>query len=191
MVLSSPISPRQDDYTPPVYFGVIAARSASPIHLQAVNASGQAFWIGKDTTTYCPLTNQANCPRGTDTVFAVGGGGASLQTVVPGGQQIYVAPNGALKYTIAHSSSYPTGSALMTFNATLGGSDGSLGHFTFEGLGATGFVACPVTADGPYQVFADVEGLSDKDVPGGRKDECLGFSALTAPYSGDPVWQYS
>ncbi|KAL8708508.1 MAG: hypothetical protein Q9225_007590, partial [Loekoesia sp. 1 TL-2023] len=167
LALSSPIAPRQASSYPPLTFGVIAARSASPVHLQPVNANGLAFWIGKDTATYCPLSNQAQCPPGTETVFAVGGGGASLDTAVPGGQEIYVAPNGALSYTQAHSASSPPGSAFQTFNATTGGDNGSLGEFTFTGLGATGFLACPVTADGPYQVFADVEGLSDRDVPGG------------------------
>lgn len=114
-------------------------------------------------------------------------------TEVPGGQEIYVAPNGALGFTQAHSASYPPGSALQTFNATIGTINGVLGQFTFEGLGATGFLACPVNANGtgPYQVFADVKGLSDKDVPGGCKDECLGFDALTAPYNGTAAaWQY-
>lgn len=102
-----------------------------------------------------------------------------------------MAPHGALSYTQAHSASSPPGSAFQTFNSTTGGDDGSLGEFTFTGLGATGFLACPVTANGPYQVFADVEGLSDKDVPGGSKDECLGFRALTTPYNGGAAaWQY-
>ncbi|KAL8832466.1 MAG: hypothetical protein Q9170_004877 [Blastenia crenularia] len=195
LAIGSPLSPRRSDdyppYVPPVTFGVIAARSTSPIHLQSVNANGTTFWIGKDTSIYCPLANQTDCPNGTDTIFAVGSDGrAGLDTVVPGGQEIYVAPTGALSFTIAHSGSYPPGSALQTFNATEGGSDGSLGVFTFTGLGATGFIACPATPEGPYQVFADIEGLKDEDVPGGHKDACLGFGALVAPYSGSPAWEY-
>ncbi|KAL9595215.1 MAG: hypothetical protein Q9219_006581 [cf. Caloplaca sp. 3 TL-2023] len=188
---SSPIAPRDAPNSAATPFGVIAARSASPIHLQPVNANGRAFWIGKDTATYCPLTNSTQCPTGTDTAFIVSGGGASLDSQVPGGQLIYVAPSGALGFTQAHSAAFPTGSALQIFNATSAQSNGSLGVFTFEGLGATGFLACPVAADGPYQVFADVDGLSDQDVPGGCKDECLGFGALTAPYGDGPAaWQY-
>ncbi|KAL8660183.1 MAG: hypothetical protein Q9202_006779 [Teloschistes flavicans] len=192
LAFSSPIAPRQDTYVPPITFGAIAARSASPIHLQTINANGGAFWIGKNTTTYCPLTNQTECPPGTSTVFAAGNGGAGLDTVVPGGQQIYVAPTGALGFTQAHTSSKPSGSALETFNATLGPDGGPLGHFTFQGLGANGFIACPASkGKGPYQVFANVRNLQDKDVPSKCKRDCLGFDALTAPYKGEAAaWQY-
>lgn len=80
LALGSPISPRQDDnYTPPLTFGVIAARSASPVHLRSVNANGNAFWIGKDTQTYCPQIPNLVCPPANETqqtVFAVGDGGA-------------------------------------------------------------------------------------------------------------------
>ncbi|KAL8713616.1 MAG: hypothetical protein Q9220_002478 [cf. Caloplaca sp. 1 TL-2023] len=193
LALSSPIVTRQASSYPPTTFGVIAARSASPIHFQPINANGLAFWIGKNTATYCPLTNQTQCPPGTETVFAVGGGGASLDTEVPGGQEVYVAPSGALGYTQAHSGSYPTGSALQTFNATVNTINGNIGQFTFQGLGAAGFLACPATANGtgPYQIFADVASLSDEDVPGGCKDACLGFDALTAEYTEGPAaWQY-
>ncbi|KAL8959439.1 MAG: hypothetical protein Q9193_003699 [Seirophora villosa] len=195
--LSSPITPREDSSNPRVTFGIIAARSASPVHLRPVNANGGAFWIGKETASYCPLTDQSQCPPGNSTVLAAGGGGASMNVIVPGGQQVYVAPNGALRFTIAHSAYVPAGSAIDGFNATVGEINGSLGHFTFNGLGADGFLACPVNADGkgPYQVFANVKGLSDKDVPGGCKDKCLGFGALTAPYKADDqsafVWQYT
>ena len=52
---------------------LIAAHSASPIHLSPVNAAGQAFWIGKDTSSYCPLTPSSNCPPGNETVISVFG----------------------------------------------------------------------------------------------------------------------
>ena len=53
--------------------GLIATHSASPVHLQSVNAAGQNFWIGKDTSSYCPLTPASSCPPGTDTVISVFG----------------------------------------------------------------------------------------------------------------------
>lgn len=51
--------------------GLIATHSASPIHLQSINASGQAFWIGKETSSYCPLTDQSLCPPGKDTSIII------------------------------------------------------------------------------------------------------------------------
>lgn len=36
-------------------FGFLALRSASPIHYQSLNADSGKIWIGKKTSTYCPL----------------------------------------------------------------------------------------------------------------------------------------
>ncbi|KAL8990976.1 MAG: hypothetical protein Q9177_000496 [Variospora cf. flavescens] len=224
--LSSPIASREESSASPITFVIIAARSASPVQLQPVNANGNAFWVGKETTSYCPLTDQTRCPQGKSTIFAAGGGGASMvcvtliplessrfhisdhystflvnafeqNVVVPGGQQVYVASNGALRFTTAHSAYIPAGSAVQGFNATIGEVNGPLGRFNFSGLGATGFLACPANANGagPYQVFANVKGLKNTDVPGENQDKCLGFSALTAPVDREDlsafVWQYT
>ncbi len=81
LALSTPIQPRNDDAS--FRFGAIAARSTSPIHLQAINASGQSFWIGKETATYCPLDPPSQCPPGNQTVFSAGNGGASLVRLTP------------------------------------------------------------------------------------------------------------
>lgn len=76
---ASPVKSRQT--TEPSAFTIVAARSESPIHLQTVQASGQAFWIGKETTTYCPpeVDAEGNCPPGTHTVFE--GGESTLSLV--------------------------------------------------------------------------------------------------------------
>ncbi|KAL8670651.1 MAG: hypothetical protein Q9168_004813 [Polycauliona sp. 1 TL-2023] len=201
LALTSPIDSHHTKPAPVLRFGAIAARSTAPFHLQTINASDYSFWIGKDTTTYCPLEPASSCPPGNQTVLVAGnGGGASMDTNVPGGQSVYVAPNGKLSYTIAHSASIPPGSAVKTFTATIPPAtvDNSypLGSFNFKGLGATGFLACPShkvdSEEGPfpYQVFADVKALSDKDVPSGSKQDCLGFSAVIAEYKGAPTWQY-
>lgn len=152
------------------YFGVISSRSASPIHLLPLTARGGKFYLGgPGPSSYCPPNLPAgSCPPGNSTVFAGGDGTLSLGVVVPGGQQVYVAPDASLSYTVAHSAAIPVGSIIDQFSKTAPGSN-NLGSLSFE----TGFVACPVgAADQGYQVFGqtlDFEASSD----------CLGFSALT------------
>ena len=38
--------------------------SGSPIQYSSVNANGQGFWLGKNTSTYCPLHGAASCEQG-------------------------------------------------------------------------------------------------------------------------------
>jgi hypothetical protein len=65
--MALPTSQKRDGSTGP--FSVTALRSASPIHLQPVNAAGERFWIDVPTATYCP--SEVNpCPPGTETVWA-------------------------------------------------------------------------------------------------------------------------
>lgn len=68
----------------------LAARSASPIHFGSINAAGGKFWIGKETSSYCPSSVVADCETaypGNVTVFAGGDNTLGLNTAVPGGQQ--------------------------------------------------------------------------------------------------------
>ncbi|KAJ5969020.1 hypothetical protein PENPOL_c003G02723 [Penicillium polonicum] len=162
-------------------FSVMAIRSASPIHYLQLNAAGQKFYLGGKTASYCP-TQVSQCPPGNQTVFAPGG--SSLDTMVPGGQQVYVDPNGALSFTQAHSANIPQGSSLGPFNYA---ADEPWAHYAFAGWGATGFMACPAD-DNRWQVFAAIQNAT---VPHGNVDECLGFSAVALTYTGDvPAWQY-
>jgi hypothetical protein len=71
------------------YFGVISARSASPVHLLSLNANGGKFFLGGTPSSYCPpnLGETCNSLPGNWTVFAGGIGSLSLGVVVPGGQQ--------------------------------------------------------------------------------------------------------
>ena len=95
---------------------------------------------------------------------------------------VYVQTDGEVGYTQAHSANIPSGAVTTTFSHTTGS---SFGTFGFNGLGATGFVACPSTASGfPYQIYANVKG---KDF-----SKCLGFDALTTNYNtGAAAWQYT
>ncbi|CAN9392346.1 unnamed protein product [Alternaria alternata] len=155
--------------TPPAndngYFGVISSRSASPIHLLPLTARGNKFYLG-----------------GGATQLLLPGRTLSLGVVVPGGQQVYVAPDGALSYTTAHSAAIPAGSEQTGFSRTAPANGNAFGYLNFD----TGFVACPaanVTADG-YQVFGQVASGATFG------DDCLGFSALTVAVDQPGAWQY-
>lgn len=182
-------------------FTSTAVRSASPIHYQPLNARGNAIYLGGETETYCPKVKDVKCPKGNTTVFDVNnktktaGYGPyqayetaslanaiySLDTSVPGGQQLYVAPNGALSYTIPHSAAVPEHSYQQGFTVDQGT---GLGSWTFEGKGgATGFLACPTEKEGEYQVFADIEGVESED--------CLGFDAIITQAKGPGAYQYA
>lgn len=59
-------------------FGVMAMRSASPIHFAQLNAAGQKFYLHGETASYCPEQVE-HCPPGKQTVFAPGGGSLVCQ----------------------------------------------------------------------------------------------------------------
>jgi hypothetical protein len=170
---------------------LMSVRSASPIQYGQINASGQGFWIGKNTATYCPSgVSGLDCSTVNNSTTVVETGavntasGASLYDEVPGGQQLYVAKNGAVGYTIAHSAAIPSGAYTTGFVYTPPASGQPYGHLSFNAGGATGFLACPTTASGyPYQIYADVKGANTTN--------CLGFDAFAIPYTGAPAWQYT
>lgn len=215
--IASPLSPRETR----ARFSIIAARSGSPVHLQPVNANGQAFWIDKPTATYCP-PQVSSCPPGDVTVVDFFDGSLSMvcrysirlhllvlsikdpsellifsaqDVSVPGGQLAYVTPTGVFAFTQAHSASIPPGSVQDGFTLSRAPVNGQLASLGFSKLGATGFLACPAGHDStaPFQVFADVSALKDSDVPGGSVSACIGFDALAVEYkgSGSAAWQYT
>ncbi|KAL8829739.1 MAG: hypothetical protein Q9191_001832, partial [Dirinaria sp. TL-2023a] len=116
-------------------------------------------------------------------------------TEVPGGQSVYIASSGALAFTPAHSAGSIGKGTSTGFSYKNNTVDGTLGRFSFKGLGSTGFIACPLNGKpgqpGPWQVFADVKGLKDSAVPHGKVSECVGIDVLGATYEdGVAAWQY-
>ncbi|KAH7350285.1 hypothetical protein BKA66DRAFT_431415 [Pyrenochaeta sp. MPI-SDFR-AT-0127] len=167
---------------PPSYFGVISARSASPVHLLPLTARGGKFYLGgPGPSSYCPVAQVGDaCPPGNETVLAGGDKTLGLGVIVPGGQQVYVAPDGALSYTVAHSAYIPTGSIIDKFSRQAPADGQQFGYLNFD----TGFVACPAAGEGQgYQVFGQVQG-------GTYGPECLGFNALTVATDKPGAWQY-
>ena len=163
----------------PGYFGVISARSASPIHLQPLTARGGKFYLGGGPpSSYCPPDFASACPPGDTTVFVGGNKTLSLGVVVPGGQEIYVAPGGALSYTQAHSVAVPDGSVRDAFSREAPSNGNEFGYLKY----GEGFVACPAGKDG-YQVFGAAKGAT-------FANDCLGFNALTSDVKEAGAWQY-
>ncbi|KAK8153093.1 IgE-binding protein [Phyllosticta citrichinensis] len=160
----------------------LSARSASPIHLSSINAAESAFWIGKDTASYCPEEVVQDCPAGNETIFAGGDNTLALDVEVPGGQQVYIKPTGELTYTTAHSAYMGMGAISTGFHLNNGTSSSGLGSLSWT----NGFVACPAgNASYPYQIYAAVNGFN--------KTNCLGFDFLTSTVLTDKIgaWQYA
>ena len=98
--------------------------------------------------------------------------------VVPGGQQVYAAPDGSIGYTHPHSVVVPSGSVLCPF--TYRKQDGDeFGTISTSVFGARGLMACP-TESGDWQVFA---ALRNATVPQGDINECVRFMGVTETYS--------
>lgn len=157
----------------PTYFGVMSARSASPIHLQQWNARGGKVFIGGNTAAFCPQAQVGDaCPPGNTTVFSGGDKTLSMGVLVPGGQQAYIAPDGSLSFTQAHSVAIPEGSVVDQFSYTAPANGAAFGYLNFE----TGFVACPTKE--PSQTGYQVFGQKTDGATFGA--DCLGFSALAS-----------
>jgi hypothetical protein len=162
---------------PTGYFSVISARSASPIHLLPLQARGGKFYLGgAPPSSYCPVEVVGDaCPPGNTTVLVGGDKTLSMGVVVPGGQEVYIGPDGAMSYTIAHSVFVPEGSVRDQWSREAPATPTqAFGYLHFE----TGFVACPSAGNATdYQVFGQVDGA--KFGP-----ECLGFNMLAGTFPG-------
>ncbi|KAG6025403.1 hypothetical protein E4U41_001529 [Claviceps citrina] len=151
---------------------------SSAIHKKPLAASGGKFWIGRPTSHYCPPQVGQSCPKGRDTSILVSNEYAtcSMNVVVPGGQQVYVAPDGSLSFTRPHSAYIPPGSNVTGFGLR-GGELVTPSHR---------LVACPdAAASNVWQIFAPLEAKGPPSNPG----RCVEFRAVTAPAT-DPVWEY-
>lgn len=162
---------------------LVAAHSTSPVHLREIAASENGFFIGEKTSTSCPLKGDL-CPPGnvTSVIVNAESQGASMNVETPGGQLVYVKPNGALSYTPAHASGQVNnnGGSGNGFSY-VDGTDGHPGQFRFQGWS---WFACPVEGmDDKWQVFANV--------PGSHVEGCIDIDALGTPYTeGVAAWQY-
>ncbi|KAI1424552.1 hypothetical protein F5Y12DRAFT_715126 [Xylaria sp. FL1777] len=148
--------PRQN---PPVTFTTGAWRTDTPdiIFLgPPINASGGKFYVNRATSTYCPS-------------------GVS-------GLDFYIAPDGSLSYTQAHSAYIPAGSTVTGFHRV--GSHEPSSPFYLNSAFASWYL-CPVT-DGEithrtYQIFASSQSLQG----------CYDTRIRTYADTPDQIWQYA
>ncbi|KAM0803759.1 hypothetical protein BDR22DRAFT_818450 [Usnea florida] len=146
---------------------------------ELVKADGLVFRIGGGPpATYCPdeVSQVSQCPPGSETDFTCDSGYCSLNVEVPGGQQVYVAPNGAVSYTSAHSGIAPPGSSFSGF---------SLSNDVLS-FGNSDFYVCP-PVDGTYdpQLYVGYDSIV-------ARTSCYEVEVVTAPgnNTGFSAWQY-
>jgi hypothetical protein len=139
--------------TNPSSFGGLAIHSGSPIHLSAINANHNSFYLNKPTTSFCPNTTVSSCPSGKYTYFTTTSNSTlSLAVQVPGGQRVYVAQDGSLGYTIPHGS--VGGNQIVSYTGFEFKDSGI--HLQYLG---EDFIAVPV-GGGAYKIYAAaVEGI--------------------------------
>ncbi|KAH0278253.1 hypothetical protein KCU81_g9373, partial [Aureobasidium melanogenum] len=155
-------------------FGGVAIHSGSNIQYASVNANGGKFWLLKDSKTYCPDVVGSACPNTTSTQFVGGDNTLSLDTIVPGGQQVYVAVDGTLRFTAPHSASTgAAGSMVEGFSVAQNGE-----HIQFQG---DDWLACP--GDGDYAIYA---AAIAKDA-----SACTGFAFRIADSNTPAAWEYN
>lgn len=130
----------------------------------ALNAMGNGFFTGTSgPATYCPTEVGGDCPPVQGTLVDVAMSAMSVE--VPGGQNIYVAPDGEVKYTSAHSSfmpfgSYPSGWYNKTAVSDCAPTTEIIDFLTTDGSNVGGLFLCPTIPDylsgtgASYQLYA-------------------------------------
>lgn len=184
LTYASPLNfllPRQNDTHPDESAGMIALASGTVIHFGTVNASDNAFYIGRPTDTYCPSTPEiCSGLLNITMIHPYDTGVINMQAIME--QIVFVDATGALSFTTAHEEDiYPPGSYVS--GGFMVEEEESVSLLQFTQGASQGWVACPITPDvdangqplGPFQVFASVVGFSDHTAPLGCTEDCIGF----------------
>jgi len=175
---TAPLTQRAEDTS----FTLLSIHSGSDVQNQAIAANGQRFWIGKETSTYCPVGS--SCPANTDVTALVSNGGSiGMDASVPGGQQVYVTADGQLGYTIAHSARIPGGASVTGFKYVPENESGAPGELIWNSYS---FVACPNGDAGVYQIYA-----GNASIASSTDSTCIGIVAATVNNTAGAAWQYA
>ncbi|UKZ83055.1 hypothetical protein TrVFT333_010856 [Trichoderma virens FT-333] len=116
-----------------------------------INARDKSFIVGALTpSTRCGLSDPAQCPAGDTTL--INSDMSFLASEAPGGQFIYVAPDGSISYPSAHSTLRPPGAQVGGFYSYPAPFDNgkSVNVLNWRSNdGTTGLWACPVSPGAP------------------------------------------
>lgn len=181
--LAAPLEARHDTAKP---FTLDISFSNSPLS-GPIQASSGSFWIGKNATTSCPSSVNPNCPAGNTTSFTSSGNGLlHLNTEVPGGQQVYIRPDGLLTYTQAHTASTPSGSTFSGFEIS---STNQLAKFY-------NFWLCSEDAtDKAYRIWlqyrSDKGAITQNGKTGSNACTQVNLLANDVKKEGPAAWQYN
>ncbi|KAI2633952.1 hypothetical protein GGS21DRAFT_490870 [Xylaria nigripes] len=156
--------------------------------LSPINAGKGKFFINQGPNTYCPTgVDGLDCTHfvGTATNLLQGDGSSTLALEVstPGGQQVYLAPDGSLSYTAGHSAILPEGSTLEGFSKEITSAEGN--PISLQLLNKK-FYLCPVsngsvTRTDISQLFAAAEPLPN----------CVNIDVRVLNAAIGQVWQFA
>ncbi|KAI1736034.1 hypothetical protein F4680DRAFT_433192 [Xylaria scruposa] len=145
-----------------------------------INASGGKFYINKPTETWCPSDiDGLDCSKfdGSETVFGLGyADRMGLDDSVPGGQQVYIAPDGSLSFTQAHSAYIPPGSTVTGFSR-----EPDSGYLR---IADRQWAICPSSGGYQREVIYQIFAYIDSD------EGCFGTEIKTHDSDSSRVWQY-
>ncbi|KAI1433243.1 hypothetical protein GGR50DRAFT_513675 [Xylaria sp. CBS 124048] len=155
----------------------------------SINASGLKFWVNKDTTTYCPNIPQLDCTGldSNETLLSLSDFTTTMgmDVNVPGGQQVYIAPDGRMSFTQAHSAYIPPGSAIYGFTRDTTSSGQTILNNEFRNWHLCPNSRIGAPEDRAYQLYAFSNGVAP--LP-----DCIAIEIHTTEpldQSGG-VWQY-
>jgi len=174
-----------------ITYTVMAIRSGSPVQYLPLNAIAGRFYLGGNTTSFCPDSDSCGntCPPGNVTVFD---GSCALDASNPeyydvSEQTLWTTDNGVIGYDF---------SQVRPENAYncpwyLGTSENAVFAATIETTyGADGFLACPTATDGIWQVLRDVTDESELAPPQGDASKCLSIDLVALEYNATEYGAY-
>lgn len=192
------------------YYTMLSYAPLHPeVHLKVINAHNKIFAIGAENpTTFCGLEDPEQCPPANSTLvdaemtrLAVSKPSLPsrlptthhpIQSAVPGGQFIYVAPDGIISYPSAHSAHRPPGSQVGGFFSFRLFSECVVAITVLSwqsAHGATGLWACPSPAGHSISDLAVLKASSTEFTGQG----CLELEGVHIREAGDEfgAWAYT
>ncbi|KAL7931602.1 hypothetical protein V8C35DRAFT_112633 [Trichoderma chlorosporum] len=158
---------------------------------KVINDRDRSFIVGAPSpSTSCSLHDAAQCPAGVSTL--INGDMSFLASAAPGGQFIYVAPDGSISYPPAHSALRPPGAQIGGFHSypvSLGNGE-SVNILNWRSSdGTAGLWACPVSPIEPMAYQAVLKAATAQFNGFG----CLAIDGIRIQPAGTSfgAWEYT